>query len=391
MAKLSGLLATTDPDLGALAAAARDLRAAGVPALAVEGPAALRPFLSATLADGRTALAVTATDREAEDLGAAAADLLGRDAVAVLPSWETLPHERLSPRPDTVGRRLAIFRALADPATAPRLVVAAARSLIQPIAPGLGRLDPVTLRVGDEHDFDDLLVRLVELAYTRVEMVTARGEFAVRGGIVDVFPPTAEHPIRVEFWGDEVSELRSFAVADQRSVAPVDVLHAPGCRELLLTAEVRDRAAALARAHENNPALRELLERLAEGIPVEGMESLIPALVGGAELDLLTDLLPAGAPVLLADPERIRTRAGDLVRTGQEFLEASWFTAGVGRRRADRRRRQCVPRPRRGARARRGVRPPGRHAQPADLRAGTTSWPRPCTRSSRTAATRTAR
>ena len=331
MAKLSGLLTTSDPELGALTAASRDLRPAGVPALAVEGPSALRPFLAAALADGgRTVLTVTATDREAEDLGGAVADLLGRDAVAVLPSWETLPHERLSPRPDTVGRRLSIFRSLADPATAPRLVVAAARSLIQPIAPGLGRLEPVTLRVGDTHDFDALLVRLVELAYTRVEMVTARGEFAVRGGIVDVFPPTAEHPVRVEFWGDEVSELRSFAVADQRSVVPVEVLHAPGCRELLLTVEVRDRAAALARIHENNPALRELLERLAEGIPAEGMESLIPVLVGGAELDLLTDLLPVGAPVLLADPERIRTRSADLVRTGQEFLEASWFTAGVG-------------------------------------------------------------
>ncbi|HEX8495578.1 MAG TPA: transcription-repair coupling factor, partial [Actinomycetales bacterium] len=112
-------------------------------------------------------------------------------------------------------------------------------------------------------------------------------------------------------------------------VAPVDELVAPGCRELLLTTEVRQRAAALARTHENNPPLRELLEHLAEGIPAEGMESLIPALVGG-ELELLTDLLPAGAPVLLADPERIRTRSADLVRTGQEFLEASWFTAGVG-------------------------------------------------------------
>ena len=164
----------------------------------------------------------------------------------MLPSWETLPHERLSPRPDTVGRRLALFRRLADPATAPRLVVAAARSLIQPVAPGLGGLDPVRLRVGDVAGFDDVLARLVELAYTRVEMVTARGEFAVRGGLVDVFPPTSEHPVRVEFWGDEVSELRSFAVADQRSVAPVDELLAPGCRELLLTTEVRQRAAALA-------------------------------------------------------------------------------------------------------------------------------------------------
>jgi transcription-repair coupling factor (superfamily II helicase) len=326
VAKLSGLLQVvlSDPGIGAVVEAAGKARAP----LTVEGPAALRPFLAAGLGTERTVLAITATDREAEDLGAAAADLLGSDAVEVLPSWETLPHERLSPRPDTVGRRLSIFRRLSDASNAPRVVVSAARSLIQPIAPGLGALDPVRLRVGDTHDFDDLLVRLVELAYTRVEMVTARGEFAVRGGIVDIFPPTADHPVRVEFWGDEVSELRAFSVADQRSMGPVEELLAPGCRELLLTTEVRDRATALARRYENNPQLRELLEHLSEGIPAEGMESLIPALVDG-ELQLLTDLLPAGAAVLLADPERIRTRSADLVRTGQEFLEASWFAAGM--------------------------------------------------------------
>jgi len=342
---LSGLLHSTlsDPDLRAVLDAARGVRpvVGEMPALRIEGPSALRPILAAAFGTpvddggaGRTVLAVTATDREAEDLGAAAADLLGRGDVAVLPSWETLPHERLSPRPDTVGRRLSLFRRLARPETAPRVLVTAARSLIQPIAPGLGRLDPVQLRVGDTTDFDALLVRLVELAYTRVEMVTARGEFAVRGGIIDVFPPTAEHPVRVEFWGDEVSELRYFAVADQRSVGPVEELVAPGCRELLLTEPVRQRAAELARTHENNPPLRELLEHLAEGIPSEGMESLVPALVGG-ELELLTDLLPAGSPVLLADPERIRTRSADLVRTGQEFLEASWFAAASSTSRAD--------------------------------------------------------
>jgi len=335
VATLAGLLRAvlSEAAVRGVVDAARAARPADVPTLRIEGPSALRPFLAAALAEepGRTVLTVTATDREAEDLGTAVTDLLGGGAgtVAVLPSWETLPHERLSPRPDTVGRRLAIFRDLADPATAPRVVVAAARSLIQPIAPGLGRLDPVRLRVGSTHDFDALLARLVELAYTRVEMVTARGEFAVRGGIVDVFPPTADHPVRVEFWGDEVSELRAFAVADQRSVEAADELVAPACRELLLTAPVRERAAALIRAHENNPALRELLEKLAEGIPAEGMESLIPVLASG-ELELLTDLLPAGSTVLLADPERIRTRSADLVRTGQEFLEASWFAAGMG-------------------------------------------------------------
>ncbi|MDQ4116684.1 MAG: transcription-repair coupling factor, partial [Actinomycetota bacterium] len=148
-----------------------------------------------------------------------------------------------------------------------------------------------------------------------------------------------------EFWGDEVSELRSFAVADQRSVEPVERVVAPACRELLLTGPVRERAAALAAeqpedAGLNRNPLRELLDNLAEGIPGEGMESLIPVLVGGAgagdadrphgEMQALTDLLPAGARVLLADPERIRTRCADLVRTGQEFLEASWLASGSG-------------------------------------------------------------
>nr|WP_028926798.1 transcription-repair coupling factor [Pseudonocardia acaciae] len=297
--------------------------------LRVEGPAALRPLVAGALArvDGIPAtLAVCATEREAEDLGATLAELIGGDAVAVLPSWETLPHERLSPRSDTVGRRIALFHRLdrGDPTL--RVVVAAVRSLIQPIAPGLGRLEPVELAPGDEHDFDELLHRLVELAYQRVDMVTGRGEFAVRGGIVDVFPPTAEHPVRVELWGDEVSELRQFAVADQRTIGKVERLYAPPCRELLLTDAVRDKAAALAKEHANNAQLAELLGRLAEGIPSEGMESLIPVLCEGS-LDLLTDLMPRGAHVLVIDPERIRTRASDLVRTGQEFLEASWLAA----------------------------------------------------------------
>jgi transcription-repair coupling factor (superfamily II helicase) len=341
-APLSGLLtaALSDPGLRAVLDAARavDPRTADTPAVRAEGPSALRPFLAAGLAEEGTVLAVTATDREAEELAAAATELIDPAAVAVLPSWETLPHERLSPRPDTVGRRLTLFRALGS-AAPPRLVATAARSLIQPVAPGLGTLDPITLRVGVEYEFEQLLERLVELAYTRVEMVTARGEFAVRGGILDLFVPTADHPVRIEFWGDEVSELRAFSVADQRSMEEPAVTEvvAPACRELLLTGPVREKAAALAREHENNPQLRELLEHLAQGIPAEGMESLIPALVGaadhehgGGELQLLTDLLPAHSRVLIADPERIRTRAADLVRTGQEFLEASWLAAGTG-------------------------------------------------------------
>jgi transcription-repair coupling factor (superfamily II helicase) len=335
---LSPVVAAPAPSSGLLTAALADpglatlLNSIGAETLRVEGPAALRPFVAAALAGAEsvpTTLAICATERESEELASALTELIGADAVAVLPSWETLPHERLSPRSDTVGRRVALFHRLAEGEPGLRVVVAAVRSLIQPIAPGLGQLEPVELKVGDTHDFDELLHRLVELAYTRVDMVTGRGEFAVRGGIVDVFAPTAEHPVRLEMWGDEVSELRFFAVADQRSIGPAARLEAPPCRELLLTEPVRRRAAELAEQHAGNAQLAELLSKLAEGIPTEGMESLIPALCEGS-LDLLTDLMPAGAHVLIVDPERIRTRARDLVRTGQEFLEASWLAAASG-------------------------------------------------------------
>ena len=345
LAPLSGLASAlfADPGLRTLVdAAGRDA--------AVEGPTALRPLLAAALgADpdgerggaGRTALLVCATEREAEELAAAVEDLLGEHTVAYLPSWETLPHERLSPRADTVGRRIAILRRLAHPESDPHgrllVVTAATRSLIQPLVPGLGDLEPVVLREGTEIELEHVTERLVDLAYARVEMVEKRGEFAVRGGIVDLFPPTAESPVRIEFWGDEVSELRCFSVADQRSLSdsadarPSEVV-APPCRELLLTADVRERAAELSRTHAGtgsfggDKALSELLGKVAAGTPTEGMESLIPALLPG-DLVTLPQLLPEGGHVVVCHPERVERRAADLVRTGQEFLEASWLVA----------------------------------------------------------------
>ncbi|WP_406304655.1 transcription-repair coupling factor [Streptomyces sp. NBC_00885] len=299
------------------------------------GPPAARPFAVAALAreSGRTVLAVTATGREAEDLAAALRSLLPEEGIAEYPSWETLPHERLSPRSDTVGRRLAVLRRLAhpstdDPSAGPvSVVVAPIRSVLQPQVKGLGDLEPVALRTGQQADLNEIVDGLAAAAYSRVELVEKRGEFAVRGGILDVFPPTEEHPLRVEFWGDDVEEIRYFKVADQRSLEVAEHgLWAPPCRELLLTTDVRQRAAALAEEH---PELGELLGKIAEGIAVEGMESLAPVLVD--DMELLLDVLPKGSMAVVCDPERVRTRAADLVATSQEFLQASWAaTAGGG-------------------------------------------------------------
>ncbi len=302
-------------------------------------PPALRPFLAAALAGAgvaqgarRFVLAVTATAREAEDLTAALGSLLPGAAAAYFPPWETLPHERLSPRSDTSGQRLAVLRRLAhpdpaDPRSGPLTVVATpVRCVLQPMVGGLGELEPVQLREGEAADLEDLVMRLVEIGYARSELVGNRGELAVRGGILDVFPPTEEHPVRIEFFGDTVEEIRYFRVADQRSLhSAADGLWAPPCRELLLSPAVRERAKDLADEH---PGLSDVLGKLADGITVEGMEAFAPVLA--ERMDLLLDYVPAGGCVLACDPERIRARAAELVSTSQEFLEASWVNAAAG-------------------------------------------------------------
>ncbi len=333
---LSGLLPVIrdDPSLRQALDQAAELPALGGDLIA---PAALRPLLVAVLANPAQAasgvtVAVTATARESEDLAAALGSLVGPEVVGHFPSWETLPHERLSPRPDTAGQRLAVLRRLAhpdasDPRSGPlRVLTTPVRSLLQPMVSGLGELVPVTLAAGDEASLEDTVTQLVGIGYARVDLVERRGELAVRGGLLDVFPPTEEHPLRVEFWGDEVEEIRYFRSTDQRSLAAApDGLWAPPCRELLLTPAVRARARQLAAEW---PGLQDILGKIAEGITVEGMEALAPALTDGMEL--LLDYLPPGSTIVACDPERIRARAADLVATSQEFLEASWLGAASG-------------------------------------------------------------
>ncbi|MGV0873147.1 transcription-repair coupling factor [Mycolicibacterium sp. XJ879] len=339
-------LALRDPSLKEVAR-----RAADEPAdLHLVGPSSARLFVTCALAQAGPLVVVTATGREADDLTAELRGVYG-DQVAMFPSWETLPHERLSPGVDTVGARLMLLRRLKYPDDARlgpplQVVVTTTRSLLQPMAPDLADIEPVTLTVGQEPrfeagvapaaTFDQVVARLVDLAYERVDMVGKRGEFAVRGGILDIFPPTAEHPVRVEFWGDEVSEMRMFAVADQRSIPEIDIdtVIAVPCRELLLTDDVRDRAAALAAEHpvQDNHltgSVPDMLAKLADGIPVDGMEALLP-LLRKTDLVTLPAYLPPNTPLLICDPEKVRTRAADLIKTGREFLEASWSAAAFG-------------------------------------------------------------
>lgn len=287
---------------------------------------------------GQPLLVVTATTREAEETAAALGCYLPETSIAVFPAWETLPHERLSPRADTVAARLSVLRRLAhaedgaaregaaaDPARGPiRVLVVPVRALLAPVIDGLGELEPIRLAPGLDAGLETTAQRLADAAYSRVDMVENRGEFAVRGGILDVFPPTEPRPVRVDFFGDEIESVSSFSVTDQRTIEDIGAVTATACRELLLTDDVRSRAAALVPAI---PGAADMLEKIAAGIPVEGMESLAPVLVPTMVplLDLVGDRL-----VICLEPERIRKRADDLVATTQEFLAAAWTSAASG-------------------------------------------------------------
>ncbi|WP_251856475.1 transcription-repair coupling factor [Herbiconiux sp. L3-i23] len=293
-------------------------------------PPLLAALLQARVAAGKPAVlfTVSPTGRESEALRVALGCLLPDAEILDFPAWETLPHERLSPSAETVGHRIHALRRLRDwNGERPLIVSSSVRAALQPIAQGLVDHDPIVLASGVRGiSLTEVSSTLPKLAYARVDMVTRRGEFAVRGGILDVFPPVAEHPVRVDFFGDEVDSIRQFSVADQRSIeGEVAEVELPPSRELLLDEQVRQRAAEM--QHEF-PSLAGMLAKIAEGIPVEGMESLSPALVD--RLVPVTSYLPPGSAVAIVQPERVASRAVDLAETNREFLDAAWSAATAG-------------------------------------------------------------
>ncbi|MEY2900786.1 MAG: hypothetical protein RL247_952 [Actinomycetota bacterium] len=292
-------------------------------------PGALTPLVAAIQADSAVTVVVCATGRESDQMRDELRSLVpSTTTVLDFPAWETMPHERLSPHPETVARRRSALRQIANPAgRAPLVVVASIRALVQPVNPELADYEPAEARSKDSsRTLQGWVDYLVQAAYQRVDLVTRRGEFAVRGGIVDVFPPLAEHPVRLDFFGSEIEQITFFSVADQRSLGePLTSVSLEPVREILLTRDVRSRAAELASEY---PGLETMLAKVAEGIAVEGMESLQPLLV--PKLVSPLELLPLQATIVEVSSQRVRSRAEILLETNREFLAAAWDAAGFG-------------------------------------------------------------
>ncbi|MEO5842356.1 MAG: transcription-repair coupling factor [Acidimicrobiales bacterium] len=284
-------------------------RRAGIVAI----PEPARAIALAALAetsDRRPIVVAVPTSADAERLAHDLAIFVGEQHVDVFPAWETLPFERVSPSVETMGSRLRTLWHLREGGerSDKLFIVAPARALVQRLGPGAGDIDPIVVGPGDQIDSTALVERLGAIGYRREYQVEHRGEFAVRGSIIDVFPSTADAPVRIDLWGDEVDRLSEFAIDDQRSTIGISEVLIFPCRELLPDEEVRARAEELM---GKEPWGREQWERLANGAQFDGMESWLPWLVDDEEV--LFDRVAGDALIVLVEPQRLRDRAADII------------------------------------------------------------------------------
>jgi transcription-repair coupling factor (superfamily II helicase) len=177
------------------------------------------PVLLAALFEtlGGPLVVLAPEDGDARDLAEAAGWYVGDDRVALLPSRGVGWGSGLEPPPHLVGERARALEVLA----AGGLVCASAVALAEGMPPRAARAEPVRLEAGAEPGLGGLAEQLALAGYERVERVDERGQFAVRGGIVDVFPTTGREPLRVDFFGDEIEAVRAFSPFTQRALHPV--------------------------------------------------------------------------------------------------------------------------------------------------------------------------
>jgi transcription-repair coupling factor (superfamily II helicase) len=295
------LLSAGGPTLRARAGAGHDFVVASL-ARALDGPV----------------LAVAPGPADAEELAEGLAGYLGPARVALFPAWEALPYEGISPGADVASRRAEAARR-ARAAAGPFVMVAPVAAALQGVPPDLGAEPPVVVQRGGTVDRDELLLHLDRLGYARADVVEHRGEYAVRGGIVDVFGGTARRPVRIELWGAEVESLRAFSAATQLATDPVARAELHPVRELVPTQEVRARAEHLATRHAG--AIGDRLTRLADGLIFEGMEGL--AGLVHDRMPLPVELLGSQAWVVLTRSRRTIDRARQALDDATALADAT--------------------------------------------------------------------
>src|SRR5574341_299019 len=162
-------------------------------------------------------LIVTSTAGEAENIFQDLVSLLGEEKVKYFPSWEVLPWEEISPDDEILSQRIQTLYQLQSDKNL--ITVTSANTLLEKtIPPEKLKENFFVLKIGDEIDLSFLAEKLIGMGFKRVPIVEELGDFAIRGGIVDIFSHTSEYPFRVEFFGNQIESLRRFSVLSQRSL-----------------------------------------------------------------------------------------------------------------------------------------------------------------------------
>src|SRR5688572_14754638 len=219
-------------------------------------PVVLAGLLDSAAHDGRAALVVAPDDRSARDLAGDLRAYLGPRPVHLYPSRGTGYLSHVAPPAHLAGLRVAALDALAASGSGgdgpSPVVVASAVALAEAVPDPSLRPEGLALHRGEEVDLGDVAELLAEAGYERAEQVEDRAQFAVRGGILDVFPATEERAVRVELFGDEIESMRWFSTFTQRSLGEADVVELAPAAEL--AAEHRDEAGLATGADENGDA-----------------------------------------------------------------------------------------------------------------------------------------
>ncbi len=195
-------------------------------------PSFARPLVVAGMFEElkKPIIVLTATLSEAEEFFESLSTFTSQ--AVLFPDREILPKEDLSPNKEILAQRAKVLYRIQKESL---IVVMGIKTFIQGIPfADLKRVNPLNLKVGQKFDFYELNKQLVEMGYERASLVESRGEFSVRGGIIDIFDPLMKHPLRAEFFGDEVVSLRQFSIASQRSVASCNKAEVFPCHETAL-------------------------------------------------------------------------------------------------------------------------------------------------------------
>ena len=222
--------------------------------------------------------------------------------VRVFPEWGVHPYEDRSPSSDVIGLRIEALDGLLFGEEG--VVVTTGRALLNfTIPPQVLRETTVQIELGDAMDRDALLELMIASGYERMPMVEEMGQLSVRGGILDVFPSTTEHPYRIEFFGDEVESIRRFDVSSQRSLEHLQEIRIPPRREVILDDRTKARFAKRAEEAELPVEIR----RDVHDQVFEGMEQYIGLLY--AERAALLDYLGPEESIFSDDPDAIEEEA----------------------------------------------------------------------------------